>query len=350
MSVGEPTPAVAWLAPDQGDLVQAIAARLNLRITAVGCAEPGRRADLADRFNAQPLSDPRAALAATTAPLFLFADPGDFGARAAHDDARVIRAAGERGVRVATLEPMPASVLELVAGLEPGQAPLDAGPRAQWAHPVPLSRWTSQIREIIEILDAFGTVRAAAIHALGAPAHGSLGARLFDAMDLVLAILGQPETIDASFVAAAAGQPLHAAPGDTLRGLHGDLAAHLRFADGKSATLLASNQAAQWERVVTLLGPGGRLRVYADGFEWVNPQGEKIDASRQRRIIRGASATVPPAVLAISDQLETLLQAGSAAPGVPDYARVLALAQAALLSARTGEGESPGTILRMAGA
>lgn len=344
-----PTAAV-WLAPSQLELVRAITERAGLTITHAGSADAAHRNQLADALHAEPLGDLRSALTSTTPTLFLIADAGDFGARAAHDDARVIRAASDRGTRVASFEPMPASLIELAAALDSGERALDAGPRAEWARFLPISRWTTHVRETLELIESFGPVRAASIQCMGGPAHGSLGARLLDAMDLVHAFLGSPEAVDAHFVAASNGHALHAAPGETLRGLHGDLTANLRFASGKTASLLVSDQAGTWERGLTLLGPGGRIRVFADGFEWVNPAGEKLDASRTKRVARGSAATLSPAVVAAADQLEQLLTAGPAAPGMPDYAHVLALAQAALLSSRTGEAESPNTILRMAGA
>lgn len=345
-----------WLAPDQLALVRAVLDRLSegsqtpIRVQRAGCPDAAARAELARALDAQPLDDLRAALTATDADLFLIADPGDFGARAAHDDARVIRAAIERGTRVASFEPTPASLIELAAALAAGERPLSAGPRAEWARLVPISRWTTHVREALELLESFGPVRAASIHSLSTPAHGSLGARLLDTMDLVLALLGTPESIDAHFTPATRGQTLRSEPGETLRDLHGDLSANLRFASGQSASLLISNHAGAWDRTCTLLGRGGRLRVFADGFEWVDPSGERLDASRTKKTARGSSSGVSPFVAAAADQLEQLLAAGPAAPGLPDYAGALALSQAALLSARTGEPESPATILRMAGA
>ena len=347
-AAGEGVAAAVWLDAGQVELVRQVAERAGLRVTHAGCTDPSQRGAVAAALNAQPLADLRAALSATEAALFLIADAADFGAKAAHDDARVIRSASERGVRVMSLEPMPASLIELAAALESSERALDAGPRAEWARFAPISRWTSRVREAVELLDAFGPVRSASIQCLGAPAHGSLGARLLDAMDLVLAFLGTPDTIDACFVAASNGRAIHTAPGETLRGLHGDLAASLRFASGKAASVLASDQGGAWERVLTLLGPGGRLRVYADGFEWISVNGEKVDASRAKRTARGA-AGVAPVVGAMAEQVEQFLTSGAGSAGFPEYAQALALAQTALLSGRTGEAESPATILRMAG-
>lgn len=349
MPRGDAPTAAVWLGPAQAELVRAVADAAGLRVTHVGCTDASVRAGLAAGFEAEPLADLRAALSSTGASLFLIADAADFGAKAAHDDAGVIRAAAARGTRVMTFEPMPASLIELAAALDGSERALDAGPRAEWARFVPISRWTSRVREAIELLESFGPVRAASIQCLGGPAHGSLGARLLDAMDLVLALMGTPDSVDAHFVAASNGRALHAAPGETLRGLHGDLTANLRFAGNRAVSILASDQAGAWERVLTLLGPGGRMRVYADGFEWVSVSGEKVDASRAKRATRG-TAQVPPAVTAIGAQIEEFLATGAGSAGFPEYAQALALAQTALLSARTGEAESPATILRMAGA
>jgi hypothetical protein len=346
------------------ELARSVADLAGLTIVAAGTGEPGRSGEIAQALGAEPLTDLRNAIASTKVDLILLAAADRLGEHRPGEDADMLRQAAERGVTVATLEPLPAALVELVAGAAGADIETIRGAgsgMARWARFVPLSRGTRPLREAQDVVAQFGAVRAASIVCLGAPAHGTLGARVLDAMDLALTLVGEPETIDAAFLGAHAGQAMHTLPGETLRGLHGDLTAHLRFADGRACSILASNQAGRWERVLTLIGSGGRLRIYNDGFEWIGIGGDKLDQSRTRKATRDAFKPPTPKAAdidapsgygaAIAEQLSTLLRAGpgDTSTGVMDLSRVLALGQAALLSARTGEGEAPGTIARMAG-
>ena len=58
-----------------------------------------------------------------------------------------------------------------------------------------------------------------------------------------------------------------------------------------------------------------------------------------------AESVDPGAVGAIADAIVRLLDARAQASAPVDLAGVLAIGEAALLSARTGQGESPSTIL-----
>jgi hypothetical protein len=117
-----------------------------------------------------------------------------------------------------------------------------------------------------------------------------------------------------------------------------------------------SDQAGRWNRSLMLVGPGGRIRVYDDGFEWVAPDGARVDASRALGASRASDAVGSAAggaapgrsAAVIAEALERYLGGREGTVPPLDSGRVLAMAGAALLSARTGEGESPATIARMA--
>lgn len=332
-----------WLVPEQIELVRHVAATAGLRITRAGSPLKGQSGAVATALGVPTADDLRIALANEPADLAWIAAAGSFGAEAA-DDTAAVQAASARGLKVATLEPIPASALDLAAGgwaSSGGIRPVDA------IRFLPLARLSASFREAAEVLEPFGPIRAMSLESWCAPADGSLGARLFGAMELVLSLMGEPETIDAQYVGPAHGRGVHALPGETLRDLHGDMTANLRFADGRAVALALSDNAGRWNRTVTLLGPGGRLRIFDDGFEWIGPGGEKVDESRPARRSRGA-ATPPHAVLAIAESLNRLLDPSVPEPAPLDYAAILAMGQAALLSARTGQCESPATIARMA--
>ena len=74
--------------------------------------------------------------------------------------------------------------------------------------------------------------------------------KAFRFREAFLSLLGEPETIDAAYIAPGHGKGVHALPGESLRGLEGDLTANLRFADGRAAGLAVSNQGARWTGAV----------------------------------------------------------------------------------------------------
>ncbi len=125
--------------------------------------------------------------------------------------------------------------------------------------------------------------------------------------------------------------------------------------------MVCSDRAGRFEHLLTIIGPGGRIRVFNDGFEWTDARGRKIDESRRagarrtstlRKPAIDQSDTPSPGASVIVEQVQRVMDLGAAALGgtpIVRYPEVLAMAQAALLSARTGEGERPATLLRMAG-
>lgn len=339
---------ICWLSLDQLALAGQVAERANLRIVGVG--SPDRASSAAAELGAPPLDDLRHALATEEADLFWIAAPGAFGTgEGASEDAAALVAARGRGSLVASLEPIPASATDLAAGW------LDqvggAARPADCCVFVPRLRLSRPFREAQEVLESFGPVRSAMVESWRRPSQGSLGAQVYDAMDLLCALLGEPQTVDAAHVAPGApGRGRGGGRGgDSLRGWRGDLTASLRFDDGRSASLVASDHAGRWNRTVTLLGDAGRLRLFDDGFEWIDPAGEKVDSSR-------ASTREQPSgwgaheIAAIGDDLARRLDPAIPAAGPVDHMAVLALCQATLLSARTGQCESPASIHRMTGA
>lgn len=335
---------VAWLDPAQVALVRAVADAAELELVGAGSSARGQSGHVAAELDTRACDDLRATLASVECDLIWIASPGRFGAAGAPDDATAVAAARERGVRLATLEPIPASALDLDAGGWTGESrPLDA------ARPCPLWRDSSALRAATEHLPQFGAIGTLAIESWSGPGEGSLGAHLYTALELVLLLLGEPETIEAAYVSSATGRAVHALPGESLRDLAGDLSATMRFADGRAACLAASDRAGRWNRAATLVGPGGRLRIADDTFEWIGPSGEALDQSPKRRR-GGLPAKTPPAVAAMAMGLFRVLEPPADEPPAPEPAAILAVAQAALLSCRTGQGESPSTIRRMVGA
>jgi predicted dehydrogenase len=337
-----PRRVAVWLNPEQVHLVRGVADVAALEIVASGSPSRGHSQGVAAELGGRVADDFRNMLATAEVDLVWIAAPGAFGASSS--DAEILRAAHARGVKIATLEPIPASALDLVSAgwrdEENGLRPVDI------IRFIPTPRLAAPFRQAEDVLETFGHIRTIAVETWSAPHEGSLGARIYGALSLLASLMGEPETIDAAYVAPNHGKAVHALPGESLRGLCGDLAATLRFADGRAASLVASDQGGRWNQTVSLIGPGGRLRIFDDGFEWIGLDGQKLDESRPPKRGRGEA---PPshAVTVIAEGISRLLDSVPAGP--LDHASVLAMSQSLLLSARTGEPESPGTIRQMVG-
>lgn len=337
--------AVVWLGPEQVGLARAVARAAELEIVGAGSAAKGMSGHVAAELGTKQVDDLRAALATAACDLVWIAAPGAFGAGSGHEDASAVARAHGRGVKIASLEPIPGAALDLVSGAWTAEPP--AISPASLVRLCPLGRHWGALRDAAEVVAAFGEAATVCAESWCTPVEGTLGARLYGCLELVHGVMGEPETIEAAFVSAGVGRGVHGLPGETLRDLHGDIAATMRFADGRAANLVASNRAGRWNRTLTMIGTEGRLRVYDDGHEWIGAGGERRDQSRQRS--RG-DAPAAHAVDAMAESLTRMLE-----PGVPEappteHAAVLAIAQAAILSCRTGQAESPATIRRMVGA
>ena len=334
--------AVVWLDGAQLDLARRVARSANLDVVAAGSAQRGRASELATAFDCRAAADLRAEIAALVAAggsraadvLWLLA-PGDFASDPASDDGRALAAAVGAGVRVVVGEPRPAS-LQMAGAMWPEGRPALGPPGAPRF--APLIRHSDPFREAAEALASFGAPRTVAVQCWSRAHEATLSASLYAALDVVLDLLGEPERVDAGVTAPTdAGLELH-----TLRG---DLAAHLRFAGGRFATLTLSDQAAGWDRSVTVLGERGRVHLWDDGFEWRGPDGTVLDCMETPRA-EGENYDLASDVIA-----KALTRAISRAPtDAPpeDPVAVLACAHACLLSARTGQSESPSTVRRIA--
>jgi hypothetical protein len=334
-----------WLTPEQTPLIRRSAAAAELAIVAAGSPVRGQSGAVATALETSSIDDLRGLLMNTEAELILLAAPGAFGAGMQSDDVDALAAATGRGVQVATFEPIPATALDLSSA--GWKSPRGKASPVEALRFCPLTRLTSAFRNATEVLENFGHFRLMSIESWCRPEEGTLGGHIYAAMELVLSLMGEPETVDAAYVSPTQGTGVHMLPGESLRELRGDLSANLRFADGRAASFVASDQGGRWNRYVTLVGACGRLRIFDDGFEWLSPGGEKVDEARPAGRVRGG----PPAdhaVAAISDAISRLLDPAIPDPGPTDHAAVLAMGQAALLSARTGQSESPATIRRMA--
>ena len=236
----------------------------------------------------------------------------------------------ERGVNLVTIEPIPSSAM----------SPMLRENAAQNALPVvaPMLRHTPLGASLRDALHTFGAVQTALFAARGTSAFGGLGARLVDALDLLGDLLGEPESIDCAVASPRAASGVRAAPADDLTRLSGALTAHLRFESEASAVLSLSDHAGRWFRGLSLAGDSGLIRFDDQGFEWIDPSGNVVERTE-------AAEEDPTERLA--DRVVEALTHPEPVPPAPRV-RTMAVAGAAILSARTGQPESPATIRRMA--
>ena len=186
--------------------------------------------------------------------------------------------------------------------------------------------------------ESLGDHRAVQMTHAGSAASGSMFFRLFDAWISVLDFIELPERIDAELspVKGSAGVP------DDPRLLTGRLTAHARLPGVGSAGVLVSDQAAELTRRLTVVGDQAQLVITAGGYQLTKTDGDVVDhldaerepsyleqlAAQWRRLID--QRTPPPEHRATREQ------------------HALACCHACLLSARTGEPESPQRLMEIA--
>lgn len=318
-------PAALWLDGGQGGLASGIARHGNLSYVGVG-GEAGRD----DVVGVRAIGDLRSAIADSGAGLAVRCVVVLSKSGIGSQELGALAAAQSRRVVVCGLEPAPARLDELIDGTwlgRPGTA------RAiERYHPLARLRTGAAMRQARDTLASFGPIRTAWVRCEGIPAHGSLGARLVDGLDVLHDLMGEPESV----VAIASGGE----PGDDLSALTGELSVTLMYGDGRSASVLATSRAARWRREVDVLGEAGAVSLGDDGFAWQGVDGEVRDEWS-----RASAEDVAARVM--GESVARLLDPHAASEGVFDAEGVLATAHAALLSARTRSVELVGAIRRM---
>lgn len=328
-----------WLETAQVPLARAVAELISARIVGAGSPTRGHSGAVADELACPVHDDLRAMLSTIEADAVLILAPGDLGSAGDSAYLGAVEVAAARGVKVASIEPIPSTVFgQNVAG------GAKAGPEAPGIAFIPRHRASAPFREAAEPLAQLEAPRTLSVEAWNVPGAGSLGAAMFSSMDLILSFMGEPRVIDAVYLPAAIG-PTARGP-ESLRDLRGDLTAVLRFEDARAATLVLSDQGGRWNRSATFTSPQGRFRVFDDGFEWIGPDGRKLDELRPERAKRG-DPDPGHAQRAIARALNDLLDPSALVIPATQMDAVLVLCETALLSARTSQAESPETIRRM---
>ncbi len=325
---------ILWSNPDQAPILKNALDRADIELIGAGCPDSARAGQVASDLGCELITDLRVALASAQADLILLGDPGNFADQPADADLDAIRAAHARNLTITTLEPIPATVAG-IGGTSFADA-MSTGSLNELTHMLPMTRHTTLIDELTSALETFGAIRSCSI-TLGAPStFGSLGARVFDAMDLIRGLIGVPNMIEAGYISPKTGRALHPLPGQSLRNLHGEFSINLRFSDGRVASMLLSDQVGSSICNITLLGNEGHILANHKGFEWFNAAGEMIDSYASTR-----DQSIDPTLDALTAQLIERCTGVGPNRAPIDYASVLSMTHSTLLSTRTGQGESP---------
>lgn len=185
--------------------------------------------------------------------------------------------------------------------------------------------------------DALGSQRAVQLTHAGSAETGSLFFRLFDAWVAVLDFIELPERIDAEFSSADAS-PVPEDP----RKLTGRLTAHARLPGVGSAGVLVSDRAAELTRRLTVVGDEAQLVITAGSYQLTRSNGESMDQLEAHR--------EPTYLEQLAAQWRRLIDQRTPPPEhrAERERNALACCHACLLSARTGEPESPRRVLELA--
>jgi predicted dehydrogenase len=317
-----PVEAIIWTDATRAALVRSVLEQMpTVRALAVSGPRKGELHELGEALNLPPGDDLRKMLIDAPAQFLLLATA----TAAGRDDLQLAR---QQSVHVICLAPPAAQsgdLLEYRRGQEPGGRLVHA----------PMWRLSPAWLAAADPLELLGSIQSLSLTALSTTGHSTLYARLHDAIDLVVHLMGLPDSIDAALTG-----PLPEPP-ESLRGLTGCLTAHLRFADRAGATLHVSDQGQAWYRQCQIIGRQGQLVLSDRDYRLITDQASESSES--------PGGEVPANVDSLIARQWQWMVDHQVGPDVADARKVLACCQAALLSCRTGQGESPHALMQMAG-
>lgn len=314
-----PAETVIWTDAPRVALARRVAARLDpVRVIGVGGPRRSDIAALAEQLAVDSHDDLRQMLTARPADLLLLIA----NTAAKRDD---VQHALAEGIDVVAVEPIAAQVESVIA-----ESP--AAGRCGRLTQAPLWRLSPAWLSAAQPQQALGRIRSVSADVLAPPDCGSLFARLAGALDTVVHLLGMPDGIDAALSSTLAGPP------EDLRGLTGSVTAHLRYDRHAVAVVHVSDRASVWRRSLTAVGDEGTLIIGDHTYRLIGTGDAAIDEALDLR-------PADPAEL-IAAQCRWLVDHRSPLEPV-DRQRVIACCETALLSCRTGQCESPQTLLRL---
>jgi len=309
---------IAWAEPQHENMLRSLIADNACELIGVCSARANDAAALAQSLDTEPLSDLRQAVLSPDTEVVWLASPATL-------DPALRSAIREHGILILTSEPMPALL---------AQPPSHDADLAAF---VPSFVDGAGFSSAMDALEQFGACQAMNLIFTGRPEHGSLFARLFDAMVTVRKLLGHAELVDATMLMPRANVP------EQLAALDGTMTLNLRVEGHRSASVLVSNTANTWQREVFVIGEQGRsLRITEETAHWTG----EVDTPGSATSF--ADIPTNPGTL-IADRLMRFMQLPTEARSHGDGPQLLAMCEAARLSAKVGFAEAPGTISQMLG-
>ena len=279
---------VAWIAPEQAELLQDVVHASKLHLSAIGTTNQSDLPTLGDALKVETCSDIRTLATTHDDAILWIAQPQSY-------DVSLCELLRHRATPTVTTTPLSGTMDELVN--EAGKSPA--------AKFIPLMRRSASYGEAFDDIEQFGQPKAAHCTMTCSSIEGTLWSRLFDAMDFINGLFGTPEIVQAFLYS----NRIPDEPSD----LRGHMTVNLQFQQQRVATMLLSDQAT-WKREAMMINEKHSI-VVGDG-----------DTTPAQLIAKGIHST----------------QSTTA-----DAPRVLALCEAARMSCLTGAAEQPSRVLAM---
>jgi len=335
MSADLPSPEVTiWTDAARAEVVRQVVDLMGSAVTPIGVGGP-RVAEVsaaAGHFEVEQFDDFRQMAVDRPAAYVLVGAWSEVG----RDD---VRAALAGGSTLLALEPA-AATLDAFNIIRQSRSAGAAGNGGRIV-PVPAFMESHGWASAADPREALGRAQMITFMSLGAHAGYSLFARLMDAWSAVLHFANLPQTIDASLTG-----PLTDVP-DDLRGLTGHLLAHTRIDSQCSALIQTSDQVGRTVRVLRVIGDEGYTRVDDRGYQLHTREGDLLDENPPLDDEPALADLIVAQWQRLLDRRDLLSRL---TPGTEQRdGEALACCLACQLSARTGQPESPRTILQMHG-
>jgi hypothetical protein len=237
---------IAWAEPRHETILRSLIADNACELIGVCSTRASDAAALAQSLGTESLTDLRQAMLAPETEAVWLGAPATL-------DAALCKAIREHGLLVLTSEPMPALLAKHTG--EPHEAEVVTF--------VPAFVDGAGFSAAQDSLEQFGPCQAMNLAFAGRPEHGSLFARLFDAMVTVRQLLGHAELIDATMTIAKSSVP------DQLAGLDGTMTLNLRMENRHCASVLVSNRSPVWHREALIFGIDAHcMRITEETANW----------------------------------------------------------------------------------
>ncbi|XAL99212.1 hypothetical protein OT109_16725 [Phycisphaeraceae bacterium D3-23] len=300
----------------------------SVRPIAVGGPRGGAPADLAKSLGVPGFDDLRQMLVEYPGAFLLLACTQD-------ESPSDLAAALAAGTTVVSLEPASTTLAGYAELDRPTRAADDAATYTGRLIELPRFTHTPGFAAAADSHDILGDRRSLSLTAIGGEGDGSLFMRLHDAWATALVFCDLPETIHASIAGP---------PGTTIEGprmLSGRVSAHAQCPGGCGVLLFATDHSPAPAQSLTVLGDHGQLTATPTGYRLTRQDGTVEDEKE--------STPAPPRIDQTANQWRRLIdqRASTDEPGTRREQAALACTLATLLSAKTGQPESPQRVMQM---